>query len=254
MRSIVLALAYMASLVHARTVRTALLQLLVEHMAEQMRATGDFSNKRAFAMLLRAPNPKSAFALWGRGARSATSNRPDGVRVSTIPKAPMNPEASFTEDLGADSLGEVELMMAIQDAFGIDIPDEEAEKMTSPAEYVADIKAKRNLRMSSNPKAPMTLGVNGLGRTGSKRSTEVFMNSAEDVEEKLNSIIAEQLSVDLDKVKPEASFTEDLGADSLDAVELIMAIEEAFGIEIPDEEAEKMTTPADCATAIKAKL
>jgi len=251
MRSIVLALAYMASLVHARTVRTALLQLLVEHMAEQMRANGDFSNKRAFAMLLRAPNPKSAFALWGRGARSATSNRPDGVRVSTNPKTPMNSEASLTEDLGADSLGEVELMMAIEDAFGIEIPDEEAEKMTSPA---AAIKTKQNLRMSSNPKAPMMLGVNGLGRTGCKRSTEVFMKAAEDVEEKLNSIIAEQLSVDLDKVKPEASFTEDLGADSLDAVELIMAIEEAFGIEIPDEEAEKMTTPADCATAIKAKL
>ena len=53
---------------------------------------------------------------------------------------------------------------------------------------------------------------------------------------------------------PAASFTEDLGADSLDAVELIMAIEEAFDIEIPDEEAETMTTPADCVTAIKAKL
>ena len=53
---------------------------------------------------------------------------------------------------------------------------------------------------------------------------------------------------------PTASFTEDLGADSLDAVELIMAIEEAFDIEIPDEEAETMTTPADCVTAIKAKI
>ena len=53
---------------------------------------------------------------------------------------------------------------------------------------------------------------------------------------------------------PGASFTEDLGADSLDAVELIMAIEEAFDIEIPDEEAEGMTTPAECVVAIKGKL
>ena len=65
---------------------------------------------------------------------------------------------------------------------------------------------------------------------------------------------AEQLGVELNTVLPGASFTEDLGADSLDAVELIMAIEEAFDIEIPDEEAETMTTPADCVKAIKGKL
>eukprot|EP00308_Calcidiscus_leptoporus_P026546 CAMPEP_0119355320 /NCGR_PEP_ID=MMETSP1334-20130426/4162_1 /TAXON_ID=127549 /ORGANISM="Calcidiscus leptoporus, Strain RCC1130" /LENGTH=128 /DNA_ID=CAMNT_0007369113 /DNA_START=193 /DNA_END=580 /DNA_ORIENTATION=+ len=76
----------------------------------------------------------------------------------------------------------------------------------------------------------------------------------EEVEDKVKSIIAEQLGVDIASVTPEASFTEDLGADSLDAVELIMAIEEAFDIEIPDEEAESMTTPAECVTAIKAKL
>jgi len=77
---------------------------------------------------------------------------------------------------------------------------------------------------------------------------------ADDIEAKLKGIIAEQLGVEEDKVVPSASFTEDLGADSLDAVELIMAIEEAFDIEIPDEEAEKMTTPADCVTAIQSKL
>ena len=70
----------------------------------------------------------------------------------------------------------------------------------------------------------------------------------------VKGIIAEQLGVELDSVTPGASFTEDLGADSLDAVELIMAIEEAFDIEIPDEEAETMTTPADCVTAIKGKI
>ena len=62
------------------------------------------------------------------------------------------------------------------------------------------------------------------------------------VEEKLIDIIAEQLSVDKDKVVPGASFTDDLGADSLDLVELIMAMEEEFDVEIPDEEAEKITT------------
>jgi len=76
----------------------------------------------------------------------------------------------------------------------------------------------------------------------------------DDVESKVKDIIAEQLGVDVASVTPDASFTEDLGADSLDAVELIMAIEEAFDIEIPDEEAEGMTTPAECITAIKAKL
>lgn len=78
--------------------------------------------------------------------------------------------------------------------------------------------------------------------------------SMDDIEDKVKGIIAEQLGVEGDAVVPGASFTEDLGADSLDAVELIMAIEEAFDIEIPDEEAETMTTPADCVTAIKAKL
>merc|ERR1719231_36943 len=75
------------------------------------------------------------------------------------------------------------------------------------------------------------------------RYTSVAM-MADEVEDKVKGIIAEQLGVELDSVVPGASFTEDLGADSLDAVELIMAIEEAFDIEIPDEEAETMTTPA----------
>lgn len=60
------------------------------------------------------------------------------------------------------------------------------------------------------------------------------------VSEKVKSIIVEQLGVEADEVTPEASFTDDLGADSLDIVELVMAFEEEFGIEIPDEDAEKI--------------
>jgi acyl carrier protein len=60
------------------------------------------------------------------------------------------------------------------------------------------------------------------------------------VGEKVKDIIAKQLGVDAEKVTPEASFIEDLGADSLDTVELVMAFEEAFNIEIPDDDAEKI--------------
>jgi acyl carrier protein len=60
--------------------------------------------------------------------------------------------------------------------------------------------------------------------------------------DKVIEIIVEQLGVDADQVKPEASFTEDLGADSLDTVELVMAFEEEFGAEIPDTDAEKLTS------------
>ena len=62
------------------------------------------------------------------------------------------------------------------------------------------------------------------------------------IEERVKKIIVEQLGVKEEYVKPEASFVEDLGADSLDTVELVMALEEEFDIEIPDEEAEKITT------------
>ncbi|MBW2605278.1 MAG: acyl carrier protein [Deltaproteobacteria bacterium] len=62
------------------------------------------------------------------------------------------------------------------------------------------------------------------------------------IEDKVKEIIAEKLSVELEEIVPEASFVDDLGADSLDLVELIMSMEEEFDIDIPDEEAEKLIT------------
>ena len=68
--------------------------------------------------------------------------------------------------------------------------------------------------------------------------------------DKVKTIIVEQLGVDDDEVTSEASFTDDLGADSLDIVELVMAFEEEFGIEIPDEDAEKIATVNDAVSYI----
>jgi len=73
------------------------------------------------------------------------------------------------------------------------------------------------------------------------------------MEEKVKEIIVKQLGVDASKVTDEASFVEDLGADSLDTVELVMAFEEEFGIEIPDEDAEKITKVKDAVTYIANK-
>jgi acyl carrier protein len=73
------------------------------------------------------------------------------------------------------------------------------------------------------------------------------------VEEKVKEIISKQLGVNAAEVVPEASFVEDLGADSLDTVELVMAFEEAFGIEIPDEDAEKIARVKDAIDYINKK-
>jgi len=68
------------------------------------------------------------------------------------------------------------------------------------------------------------------------------MNNMSSIEERVVKMVAEQLGVKEDEVKPDSSFVDDLGADSLDTVELIMALEEEFDTEIPDEDAEKITT------------
>lgn len=74
------------------------------------------------------------------------------------------------------------------------------------------------------------------------------------VEERVKKIIVEQLGVKEEEVTSEASFVDDLGADSLDTVELVMALEEEFETEIPDEEAEKLTTVGDAVEYINAHL
>jgi len=76
----------------------------------------------------------------------------------------------------------------------------------------------------------------------------------EDIFNKVQKIVSEQLSVDSAEVKPEASFSNDLGADSLDTVELVMALEEEFNVEIPDEAAEGITTVQDAVNFIKDKV
>ena len=75
--------------------------------------------------------------------------------------------------------------------------------------------------------------------------------SVENVQERVKNIIVEQLGVEADQVKPEAQFVNDLGADSLDTVELIMRLEDEFDIEIPDEKAEKIKTVGEAVEYIE---
>ncbi len=75
-----------------------------------------------------------------------------------------------------------------------------------------------------------------------------------DIESKVKDIIVEQLSVNAEDVNAEAKFIEDLGADSLDLVELVMAFEEEFDLDIPDEDVEKMSTVGDAMEFIKGKV
>ncbi len=77
--------------------------------------------------------------------------------------------------------------------------------------------------------------------------------SEKSIEEKVRDIIVEQLSVNAEQVTPEAKFIEDLGADSLDVVELVMAFEEQFSVEVPDEDAEKLQTVGDVVKYIEDK-
>ena len=77
---------------------------------------------------------------------------------------------------------------------------------------------------------------------------------ATDLEERVSEMIIEQLGATKEEIVPEASFIDDLGADSLDIVELVMAMEETFDIEIPDEDAEKIQTIGDAVAYLRARL
>lgn len=95
----------------------------------------------------------------------------------------------------------------------------------------------------------------GIGVNASVPNPEPWQiqeeHMSQDIDQKVKDIIVEQLGVDAAEVKPEASFVNDLGADSLDTVELVMALEEAFDLEIPDEEAEKIQTVGQAIDYIK---
>jgi acyl carrier protein len=93
-----------------------------------------------------------------------------------------------------------------------------------------------------------TLRWRASNRSSSKQG-EDYMS----LEDKVKDIIVEQLGVNAEQVTPQASFIEDLGADSLDTVELVMAFEEEFGAEIPDEDAEKLTTVGSVVKYLKDK-
>lgn len=78
--------------------------------------------------------------------------------------------------------------------------------------------------------------------------------SDKSIEERVKDIIVDQLGVSADQVTPEAKFVEDLGADSLDTVELVMALEEEFDVEVPDDEAEKLQAVKDVVSFISSKV
>jgi acyl carrier protein len=81
-----------------------------------------------------------------------------------------------------------------------------------------------------------------------------IMAVLENLEERVKKIIVTQLAVDIAEVSPQSQFVQDLGADSLDTVELVMALEEEFDVEIPDEDAEKIKTVGEAVNYIKEKL
>jgi acyl carrier protein len=92
----------------------------------------------------------------------------------------------------------------------------------------------------------------GLSARATNTNRTNFM-AEKPIEEKVKDIIVEQLGVNPEQVTPQASFIEDLGADSLDIVEMVMAFEEEFGVEVPDEDAEKLQTVGDVIKYIEEK-
>jgi acyl carrier protein len=102
--------------------------------------------------------------------------------------------------------------------------------------------------------AGIRLGVARVGRaTATRQQSPGKANEMSDIAERVKKIVVEHLGVDEAKVTENASFVDDLGADSLDTVELVMAFEEEFGCEIPDDAAEKITTVKDAIAFIDSK-
>ena len=99
---------------------------------------------------------------------------------------------------------------------------------------------------------PGLSGIAGFKSRATNTNRTNFM-AEKSIEEKVKDIIVEQLGVNPEQVTPQASFIEDLGADSLDIVELVMAFEEEFGVEVPDEDAEKLQTVGDVIKYIEEK-
>ncbi len=99
-----------------------------------------------------------------------------------------------------------------------------------------------------------TICGSGGEQKNQQNNNKAFNTNDTNLFETIQAVIAEQLEIDVSQVTPEAKFVKDLGADSLDVVELIMALEERFGIEIPDEQAEKIVNVGDVMRYIEKQL
>jgi acyl carrier protein len=108
------------------------------------------------------------------------------------------------------------------------------------------LRAKEKSKIKITKKTDSGLDASCIRGIETRQTTELEKPMAEkSIEQRVKDIIVEQLGVNADQVTPEAKFIEDLGADSLDTVELVMALEEEFGIEVPDEQAEKLQSVGD---------
>src|SRR5271166_1966211 len=166
-----------------------------------------------------------------------------------VDEAEVTPKASFVDDLGADSLDTVELVMAFEEAFDVRFRTRTRRK-SAPFRMRFPIST-RTPKQSRSAVETGRQSSRAIRRQGWPREKELAGLMAS-VDERVKQIIVEQLGVDEGEVTANASFVDDLGADSLDTVELVMAFEEAFDIEIPDEEAEKIRTVKDAIDYINA--
>ncbi len=163
----------------------------------------------------------------------------------------------YIEDLGADSLDLVELVMAMEEEFGIEIPDEDAENLFTVNDSIAYLQSNlssQNLEnnfkgysesMLIKDKATMTTNA-ALNVSSNPNVTSIC-----DLDKKVIRIIAEHLCIEESKIALSSDFVEDLGVDSLDAVELVMAMEEEFEIEITEDAAEKITKVGEAVAYLK---